>query len=219
MTSLLTGRHAVVSITSVSMMALCCLSCTSARDQAAGEGTTTVQSARATTSSLCPDLTGLYSEAGQDFNNGAKTQDIAHLAWLLGEKEKTALTPLSTWPAPGRPSIFFVSTVRVSHPSIGHFALEAFDADGKRMGNFQFGPEDGWTCDGESFVISRTLHGGGEGSWGDDERTHRLYRGADGALVRSIYSRYQKRTVFLLGAPVGSPIIMNIEYRFPLLSK
>jgi hypothetical protein len=219
MTSLLTGRPAILSIFLISMMAMCCLSCTSARDQVAGEGATTAQPTRAANSSLCPDLTGLYSEGGQDFNNGAKTQDVAHLTWLLGEKEKTALTPLSTWPAPGRPSIFFVSTVRVSHPSVGHFALEAFDADGKGMGKFQFGPEDGWTCDGESFVIFRTLHGGGEGSWGDDEGTHRLYRGADGALVRSIYSRYQKRTIFLLGAPIGSPMVMNIEYRFPLLSK
>ena len=123
MTSLLTGRHVVVSITSVSMMALCCLSCTPARDQAAGEGAAAVQSARATTSSLCPDLTGLYSEAGQDFNNGAKMQDIAHLTWLLGEKERTALTPLSTRPAP-RKAVDLLCQYRTSFPSF-HWSFRA----------------------------------------------------------------------------------------------
>ena len=165
----------------------------------------------------CPDLTGLYSETGLSIRDGTKTAD-AHLSWLIGgEKARTAKAPLNTPPGPGRPSVFYVKTMRITQPSPGHFELEALDSSGMSVGAFSFGPEDGWQCGENAFFVYRKDEGGGEGTWGDRVTVHKLYRAPDGGLVRSVREWYQQRSIFTLGGPVGSPKVVNVEYHFALI--
>jgi hypothetical protein len=194
-------------------------SCVAAGDDVSRGPLQEIQQNRGVEGSPCPDLGGTYSEEGNTFQDGGQTRAISHLSWLIGAKEVSALTPLSTWPSAGKPAVYFVRRIRVSHPAAGRFALEAIDVNGKNMGIFEFGVEDGWRCEGGAFVNSRKSEGGGEGTWGDTEGLHKLYRGPGGVLVRYIFSRYQQRTAFLLGGPVGSPKVINVEYHFPLASQ
>jgi len=128
-----------------------------------------------------------------------------------------AKTPLNSPPAAGRPAIFYVKAMRITEPAAAHFVLEALDSNGTSMGAFSFGPEDGWQCGENAFFIYRKDEGGGEGTWGDRITLHKLYRAADGGLVRSIREWYQQRSVFAFGGPVGSPKVVNVEYHFTLI--
>jgi len=165
-------------------------------------------------------LAGVYNEQGTAIRAQRSSPD-AHLSWLIsGEKRRSANARLNSAPGPGLPAVYYVQTVRLSQPAPGRFSLEAFDAEGRSMGAFDFGPEEGWRCGEDSFFIYREDQSGGEGTWGDRVSLHRLYRGADGVLVRSVQQRYQQRSIFALGLPVGQSNILEVEYRFhPRLDK
>jgi hypothetical protein len=162
----------------------------------------------------CSDLAGVYNEQGTTIRAQGSSPD-AHLSWLIsGEKRRSADARLNSAPGPGLPAFYYVKTMRLSHPAPGRFSLEAFDAEGRSVGAFDFGPEEGWQCGEDSFFVYREEQGGGEGTWGERISLHRLYRGADGVLVRSVQERYQQRSIFTLGLPVGQPKIVEVEYRF-----
>lgn len=124
--------------------------------------------------SLCPNLEGVYSEEGLTYRGGQRAQDVSHLSWLVGGDKRSSLNPLNTMAGPGKPSIYFVQTWRVSNPSSNRFELEALNNEGKMLGLFSFGPEDGWRCADGAFEIRREGQGGGEGTWGDEVSIHRL---------------------------------------------
>lgn len=167
----------------------------------------------------CPDLSGTYREDGISIH-GNKSRTDAHFSWLIsGEKVRMAMKPLNTMPAPGKPSIYFVQTIRVFHPEPGWFTLEALGREGESMGFFDFGPKDGWQCGEQAFFVYRKDRSGGEGTWGDRISLHKIYRAADGAIVRSVREWYHQHSIFAAGGAVGLPKIVDVEYRFASIDR
>src|SRR4051812_37747370 len=82
----------------------------------------------------CPSLAGEYVEAGQ-YDDGSGKGHLTSIATSGLDKGR----PLRTPAAPGKPSTYFVTSVRMVHPSADKLVMDALDERGATLASFSLG--------------------------------------------------------------------------------
>jgi hypothetical protein len=159
----------------------------------------------------CPSLAGEYVEAGQ-YDDGSGKGHLTSIVTSGLDKGSVLRTPA----APGKPSTYFVASVRMVHPSADKFVMDALDENGATLARFSLGSEEGWKCDGQSFFHSKRHSTGNEAGTGYGISRQRVMKDGND-LVRVDEDWFWRGGLLSLSVPIGEPMHRRSVSRYRAL--